>query len=76
MEEVVRALKQMKDGKVMGPNELPSEFRKLALRGDRGILAALHELVLSVWIEEVLLQTWKYVVIKVLCKKKRLHGIR
>ena len=47
-EEVVRALRQMADGKAMGPDELPSELQKLALRGNREILAALHQLILSV----------------------------
>ena len=41
----------------------------LVLRGKREILAALHELVLSVWREEVVPQTWKDTVIKVLQKK-------
>ena len=31
VEEVVRALRQMADGKAMGPDELPSELLKLAL---------------------------------------------
>ena len=35
-------------------------------------LAALHELALSVWREEVVPQTWKNAVINVLLKKKDL----
>ena len=48
VEEVVQALRQMAGGKVMGPDDLPSELLKLVLRGNQEILAALHELVLSV----------------------------
>ena len=60
----------MANGKAMGPDELSSELLKLALRGNREILAALHELVLPVWREEVAPQTWKDTVIKVMFKKK------
>ena len=48
VEEVVRALRQVADGKAMGPEELPLRLLKLSLRGDREILAAVHELILSV----------------------------
>jgi len=70
VEEVVQALRQMADGKAMGLDELPSELLKLALRGNREILATPDELVLLVWREEVVPHTWKDAVIKVLLKKK------
>ena len=75
MDEVVRALRQMTDGKAMGADELPLELLKLALRGNREILAALHELVLSVWREEAVPQTWKDAVIKVPTECGNYRGI-
>ena len=72
VEEVVQALRQMADGKAMGLDELPSELLKLALRGNREILATSDELVLLVWREEVVPQTWKEAVIQ----EKELHGMR
>ena len=57
--EVEQALRQLANGKAMGPDNLPPELLKLADRGSHEILRAFHGVLLAVWREEKVPQVWK-----------------
>ena len=68
--EVEQVLRQLANGKAMGPDDLPAELLKLADRGNHEILRAFHGFILAVWREEKVPQVWKDAVFLVLYKKE------
>ena len=63
------AVGKLANGKAVGTDDICAELLKLGRTEDSAILKYLHDIVLTVWRQEVVLQEWKDTIIKVLFKK-------
>ncbi|CAM9658729.1 unnamed protein product [Sphacelaria rigidula] len=73
MAEMKEAVGKLANGKAVGTDNLCGELLKLGRTEDSAILKCPHNIVLTVWCQEVVPKDWKDTIIKALFKKQDPH---